>query len=119
MNNNVILMAEFSIKSGELDNLKALVKEMVEATQADEPDTIIYEIFISKDGKSCQIMERYADSAAAMTHLRNFGEKFGDRPWAYLEPKGFKVCGNPSNELREAVSGVGAMVLTPIGGFAR
>ena len=119
MNNNVILMAEFSIKSGELDNFKALVKEMVEATQANEPDTIIYEIFISEDGKSCQIMERYVDSAAAMTHLGNFGEKFGDRPWAFLEPKGFKVCANPSNELREAVSRVGAMILTPVGGFAR
>ena len=39
MNSNVILMAEFSIKSSELDNFKALVKEMVEATQANEPDT--------------------------------------------------------------------------------
>jgi quinol monooxygenase YgiN len=119
MNNNVILMAEFSIKSGELDNLKALVKEMVEATHATEPDTMIFEIFISADGKSCQIMERYVDSAAAMTHLGNFGKMFGDRLWAFLEPKGFKVCGNPSDELREAVSGVGAMILTPIGGFAR
>ena len=73
MSNNVILMAEFSIKSGELDNFTALVNEMVEATQANEPDTIIYEIFISEDGKSCQIMERYVDSAAAMTHVGNFG----------------------------------------------
>jgi quinol monooxygenase YgiN len=119
MNNNIVLMSEFSIKSGELDNFKTLVKETVEVTQANEPDTIVYEIFISKDGKSCQSVERYADSAAAMTHLRNFGEKFGDRPWAFLEPKGFKVCGNPSNELRESVSGVGAMILTPVGGFAR
>ena len=57
MNNNVVLMAEFSINSGELDNFKALVKEMVEATQANEPDTMIYEIFISEDGKSCQIID--------------------------------------------------------------
>jgi quinol monooxygenase YgiN len=119
MNNNVILMAEFSIKSDELDSLKALVKEMVEATQTNESNTMIYEIFISEDGKTCQVMERYVDSAAAMMHLGNFAKKFGDRLWAFLEPKGFKLCGNPSDELREAVSGVGAMILSPIGGFAR
>jgi quinol monooxygenase YgiN len=119
MNNNVILMGEFSIKSDELDNFKALVKEMVEVAESTEPDTMIYEIFISEDGKSCQIIERYVDSAAAMLHLGNFGQKFGNQLWAFLEPKGFKVCGNINDELRGAVSGVGAMILSPMSGFAR
>ena len=94
MNNNVILMAEFSIKSGELDNFKALVKEMVEATQANEPDTIIFD-FHQRDGKS-QIMERYVDSVAAMTHSEISGE-VGDRPWAFLS-RGFKVSADPSDD---------------------
>jgi quinol monooxygenase YgiN len=119
MNENVILMSEFLIKSGELGNFKALVKEMVDAIQVNEPNTLIYEIFISEDGKSCQFMERYVDSAALMTHVGNFRKKFGERFWAFLEPKEFKVFGNPSDELKEAVNGVGAMILVPIDGFAR
>lgn len=119
MNDNVIMMSEYSIKSGELAHFKALVKEMVDAIQVSEPTTLIYEIFISEDGKSCQFMERYADSAAVMAHVGNFREKFGERFWKFLEPKEFKIFGNLSDELREAVSGVGAMILLPIDGFAR
>ena len=92
---------------------------MVEAIPANELDTMIYELFIGEDGRNCQFMERYRDSAAAMKHLGNFGEKFGERFWAFSEPKGFKVCGNPSDELREAVSAAGAMILAPMDGFAR
>jgi quinol monooxygenase YgiN len=119
MNDNIILMSEFSIKSGELSNFKELVKEIVDAIQVNEPNTLIYEIFISKDNKSCQFIEQYMDSAAVMTHVGNFREKFGERFWAFLEPKEFKVFGNPSDELKEAVSGIGAVILLPIDGFAR
>jgi quinol monooxygenase YgiN len=45
MNQNVIALVECSIKSGELENFKALVKEMVEATQDNEPGTLSYEFF--------------------------------------------------------------------------
>jgi quinol monooxygenase YgiN len=88
INENIILMGEFSIKSGELGNFKELVKEMVDAIQVNEPDTLTYEIFISEDGNSCQFMERYVDSDAVMTHVGNFREKFGGRFWALLEPRG-------------------------------
>ena len=119
MNENIITMAEFSIKPGEVDNFKALVKEMVEATQANEPDMMTYEFFISEDDTSCQIIERYVDSDAVMAHLGHFGSKFGERFMALAEPKWSKVCGNPSGELREVMNDFGAMIFTPVGGFIR
>lgn len=119
MNENIITMAEFSIKPGELDNFKVLVKEMVETTQANESDMMAYEFFISEDGMSCQIIERYVDSDAVMTHLGHFGPKFGGRFMALAEPKGSKVCGNPSDELKEVMRGFGAMIFAPVGGFTR
>ncbi len=119
MNDNVILMSEFSIKSGELGNFKALVKEIVNAIQVNEPNTLSYEIFISEDGKSCQFMERYVDSASLMGHLGNFSEKFRELFWTVLDVKGFKVFGNLSDELREAMNGADTVILSPIGGFAR
>ena len=119
MSENIITMAEFSIKPGELDNFKALVKEMVEATRANEPSMMTYEYFISEDSMSCQIIERYVDSTAVMTHLGDFGPKFGDRFFALAEPKGAKVCGNLSDEVREVMSSFGAMIFLPAGGFTR
>ena len=119
MSENVISIAEYSIKPGELDNFKALVKEMVEATQANEPGVMAYECFISEDSMSCQFIERYVDSTAVMTHLGDFVPKFGDRFFALVEPKGSKICGNLSDEVREVMSSYGVMIFLPGGGFTR
>jgi quinol monooxygenase YgiN len=119
MSDNVSWVFEVAIKSGELDNFKAVMKDMVEATQANEPNAMNYEWFISEDNKSCHLCERYADSAAVMTHLGNFGEKFAERFMATVDPTRLMVYGNASDEVKEALSGFGAVHLTSIGGFAR
>ena len=60
----------FLIKSGQLDNFKELVEELVRSTQ-NEPDTLPYEWFISEDNRICRVYERYPDSAATMARLGN------------------------------------------------
>jgi quinol monooxygenase YgiN len=119
MSDNVYWVLELTIKPGELDNFRALMKEMVEGTQSNEPNTLNYEWTISEDSQYCHIYERYADSAATMRHLRTFGEKFAERFMAALEPTRFTVYGNPNDEVKEALSGFGAVYMSQIGGFAR
>ncbi len=119
MSENVYWLLEVTIKPGELDNFKALMKEMVEATQANEPNTLNYEWTISEDSQSCHIYERYADSAATMTHLGAFGEKFAERFMAAVDPTRIVVYGTPNNEVKEALSGFGPIFMAPFGGFAR
>ena len=118
MSDIVFWVLELAIKPGEHDNFKALMKDMVEATQANEPNTMNFEWFISEDNKSCHIYERYADSAAVMTHLGNFAE-FAERFMATMDLTRLMVYGNASDEVKEALSGFGAVHLTSIGGFAR
>jgi quinol monooxygenase YgiN len=119
MSDNVFWVIEAAIKPGELDNFKALLNEMVESTQANEPNAINYEWFISEDNKSCYAYDRFTDSAAAMTHLGIFGEKFAERFMACVELKTPLVYGNPSDELKEALSGFGPLFLKPLVGFVR
>ncbi len=119
MSETVHWVLEVAIKQGELDNFKAVMNDMVEATQANEPNTTNYEWFISDDGRTCHMYERYADSAATMTHLAAFGENFADRFLAAAAPTRFVVYGNPSAEVREALAGFGAVHMGQIGGFAR
>jgi quinol monooxygenase YgiN len=119
MRDNIYWLLEVAIKPGELNNFKALMKEMVENTQANEPNALNYEWTITEDSQSCHLYERYADSAATMTHLGAFGEKFADRFMAAVEPTRFVVYGNPNNEVKEALSGFGAVFMAPFGGFAR
>ena len=119
MNNEVFWLLELNIKSGEVGTLKALMKEMSDATQADEPGTLNYEWFINADGTTCHIYERYADSAATMIHLENFGAKFAERFMAILEPTRFMVYGNPDDAVKKALEDMGVEFVTPLGGFAR
>ncbi len=119
MSGNVLWVLELDIKQGELDNFKALMNEMVDATRANEPGTMNYEWFIGDDESSCHLYERYVDSAATMTHLGSFGQYFAERFLAAVTPTRLVVYGDPNDEVRAALSAFGAVHMAQIGGFAR
>lgn len=106
------------VNPGSLDDLRALMNEMVESTRA-EDGAQAYEWFISEDGAVCHICERYADSAAAMAHLGTFGSTYAERFLACLAPTAFHVYGAPSDDVRAVLDGFGAVYLGTFGGFAR
>ncbi|MEM7114863.1 MAG: antibiotic biosynthesis monooxygenase [Chloroflexota bacterium] len=119
MSDQVYWMLETKINDGQMDNLKALMAEMVEATQANEPGTLNYEWSITADGQSCHIFERYADSEATLIHLGTFGKVYAARFMSILQPTSMMVYGNPNEATREALKGVGGVFMTAIGGFSR
>jgi quinol monooxygenase YgiN len=117
MGNQVSWWLEVAVKPGQLDELKPLLAEMVESTKA-EPGAIIYEWSISEDGSTAHAYERYQDSAAVLTHLAGFGEKFAQRLLQAADPTRFVVHGTPSDEAKEALSGFGPTYMRPLAGFA-
>ena len=108
-----------TIKDGCYDDLVTLIGEMVSATKNDEPGTLAYEWFASDDRKSLHIYERYADNAAVMVHLGNFGAKFGQRFSQLLHVDHIAVYGKASDEVMKALKPMGAYLLTQVDGFAR
>ncbi len=107
------------VRDGRLEDFRALMGEMVGATEANEAGTLVYEWFLSDDGSACHIHERYADSAAVMTHLGSFDANFAARFLECAEPTSLNVYGEPSSEVRAVLNGFGAAYLAPFGGFAR
>ena len=107
-----------SVRDGQLDDARALMAEMVEAT-SQEAGTQVYEWFLSADGATCHISERYADSAGALEHLGNFGANFVERFLGCFEPTALHVYGEPSDEVRAVLDGFGAAYLGTFGGFSR
>jgi quinol monooxygenase YgiN len=99
--------------------LNDLIREMSDASFANEPGTLTYEWTISGDGKTAHVHERYANSDAALRHLASFNQNFADRLMALVEPTGMTVYGSPSAELKKELAGVGPAYLRVIGGFAR
>ena len=118
MSNTIFWNLQMSVRESHLDDARALMSEMVTGTKQ-EPGAQGYEWFLSEDGKTCHINERYADSGAVLVHLGNFGSKFADRFLAYFEPTSLSVYGEPSAEARAALDGLGAAYLGWLGGFSR
>lgn len=118
MTNAISWNLQLSVRDGHLDEARELMKEMVSAT-LEEPGTQGYEWFLSDDGKTCHINERYADSDAMMAHIGNFASNFASRFMACFEPASFSVYGDPSAEVRAALDGLGAAYFGWFGGFNR
>jgi quinol monooxygenase YgiN len=116
---NVFWTFNVTIKGGEVAKLKDLIREMSDASEADEPGTLIYEWTISDDKKAAEVHERYADSDAALTHLASFNKNFADRLMALVEPTGMTVYGSPSAVLKKELAGANPVYMDVIGGFAR
>lgn len=117
MSKEVSWHVDLAIKPGKIESFQALTREMVEAAR-DESGVLSYQRFISEDGKQVHVYERYADSAAALAHLRNFAKNFGQRYLTMVERRRFTVLGRPNDELREVLDQFGAIYLTPFGDIA-
>src|SRR3989442_507266 len=117
MGDEISWRVELAVKPGQLENFLALTGEMVESTRA-EPGVLSYQRFVSDDGKFVHVYERYANSAAAVGHLRKFGSHFGERFLPMVDRTRFTVFGHPSDELRGLLDGFGATYLKPFGDFA-
>jgi hypothetical protein len=89
---------------------------MVESTQG-ESGVLNYERFASEDGKVVHAYERYADSAAALAHLRKFSRTFAARFLRTVERTRFTVFGVPTDELKGVLDGFGAIYLKPFVDF--
>ena len=118
MENHVSWVIELAVKDGALDTFKELMEEMVAGT-SEEPGSLGYEWYISADGGTIHIFEKYADSDAMVTHVGGFLEKWAARFLECVDPTRFVVYGDPSAAAREMLAGFGPTYLGPWGGFSR
>ena len=118
MNEQVSWVFEVAVKPGKIDAFRTLMEEMVESTRA-EPGAVVYEWFVSDDESVVILYERYADSAAVLTHSAAFQAKFAGRFLELVDPVKFTVLGTLNDEAKAALSRPGRVFLEPFGGFAR
>ena len=109
---------QLTIRDGQQEAFSNLMEEMVAATKQ-EAGTLVYEWFIAADGKTCQIHEMFADTAAYQEHSANFGAKFATRFMSMMEITGFTVYGNSDSEAREQMSSLQPVFFEALGGFRR
>ena len=114
---NVYWDLMLELAEGKDAEFKALMAEMVTATEADEPGCLAYEWH--RTGNAVHIFERYASNEAAGIHLQNFTTKFAKRFFGMLSPKGFHVYGPAAGPVRAGLEQAGATLYDQVGGFDR
>ena len=92
MSSTVSCNLQVSVREGRLDDARALMTEMVEATLK-EQGTQGFEWFLSRDGSACHINERFTDSDAAVVYLGSFSANFAARFLECCEPTSVSVYG--------------------------
>jgi quinol monooxygenase YgiN len=108
-------LVELRIKNGQRENFLILTRAMVEQAR-NENGVLSYQRFISDDGQTIHVHERYVNSDAALAHLRAFARFFADQFASMVERTRFTVFGHPSDELRFALDSFGATsYLAPFG----
>lgn len=115
----VAWMFELAVKAGREADFRALMAEMAEATDRNEPGTLDYEWYVSDDSRRLHLFERYADADAAMTHLGTFGECYMARFFDVLAPERMTLYGAPDDRVRSALAQLAPEVMSLAAGFSR
>ncbi len=119
-NSQIQIIAEFSVAEGKIQEYRQLIQEMIKLVRANEPDTIEYKFYLSKDGSKCIVHETYKNSKAALDHNNGIASQT-------ILPKIFGISkldridayGNPDQELQKILTNFGAQIYTLFTGFSR
>ena len=116
---HVAWMFELAVREGREAEFQTLMAEMAKATERNEPGTLEYEWFLSADGRQVHLWERYVDSAAALTHLKTFGDRFMRRFFDVLAPVRITIYGAAGEAVRAAMGDLNPPVMPRAAGFSR
>ena len=119
MASEIAWLLEMEIKEGRRQDLEALIGDLTENTEANEPGTTGYVWWINDEGTLGHLFERYVDSEAALVHLETFSERFADRYMPLVGALRVWFYGTPSPELERAMAVMKPLYMRRAGGFTR
>jgi len=116
MSEEVAWSVELKVRSGQIEQFRALTATMVAAVRG-EQGVLNYRRFATEDDQCVHVYERYENSQAAARHLRVFIDRFGTTFSRLAERTKFTVYGDPSDELRGLLNQFAPIFMKPFGGL--
>lgn len=65
---------ELKVLPGKAENLKSIATEMVRMNAAEEPGTLVYNVYLNEDETLFTYLETYADTESGLFHATRFAE---------------------------------------------
>ncbi len=73
MSEPIIIIDSSEVREGKLDDLKAAMKDLVKFAEANEPEMIAYNVYLSEDGRQVTVLQVHPNSASAEFHMKVAG----------------------------------------------
>ena len=100
----IIFYLDLKVKNNSV-NIEEFLDGVVKSVNETEPETMLYEYYLSEDKKKVSLIEIYKTDADAVIHMKNFLAAPHSGPFLEtFEIESFKVMGNSSNELKEILN---------------
>lgn len=90
------------IHDGKLEELKGVAEKCLACVREKDTGTLMYDWYLSSDGKTCMVRESYENSEAVLAHVGNLGPLLGEL--MAVGAVQLEVFGEPSDQLREAIA---------------
>ena len=116
MKDYILVHAEFVIHEGKIAEFRNSANEVIKKVEANEPDNLLYEWFISDDKRKCYVVEMFKNSEALIHHLGVSPEWLSSEVGSLTEGM---IYGNSSDELKQAMKSMPVKFVEHWNGFTR
>ncbi|HZD60432.1 MAG TPA: hypothetical protein VE439_08295 [Anaerolineae bacterium] len=100
MSESIVIIDVSEISEGKLEEVKAAMNELAEFAEANEPNTIAYNVYLNEDSSQVTVFQVHPDSASAEFHMNVAGPAFR-KFTELLQLLRIDIYGKPSQELLE------------------
>jgi quinol monooxygenase YgiN len=96
----IIYIDRSEIQKGKIDEVKKAIKELAEFVEANEPQIIAYNVYITNDGTAMTVLHVHTDSASLAKHMNIAGPIFS-KFINLIKLLRIEIYGNPGAGLLE------------------
>jgi quinol monooxygenase YgiN len=118
MHDKVTLLVEFRVEPGRLDAFRAAGRAFRASVERHEMGTLVYDWWLSEDGKRAVNVEVFADPDALVAHMANVAPLQGDLAAAATLVR-LDVLGALSEDARAAIEASATGWFSRLGGIDR
>jgi hypothetical protein len=117
MSEPVFFISHWNVKTGALDDLKRLTREVTDRLHEEKPRTVLFLSYLDEHHGRISFLHAFPDADSMDQHFEGSGER-ATAAYEFIEPRGWEFYGKPSDQAMETMRATAAksgvpLVVTP------